>query len=156
MLCKYKDILGKPKEGLHKYRFFGVAVVDVILTIIVALIISYFFIRMSLAFNAAPFSENYSNMDDNWTSKFYDENFMPEHIEIDRLTIIDEIENKNGKKISKNTYSILIIVSTNIAEASVTIHNLKFVIDSGFVNSNEFINNINTFKIKSIGEVNRI
>ena len=43
MLCKYKDILGKPKEGLHKYRFFGVAVVDVILTIIVALIISYFF-----------------------------------------------------------------------------------------------------------------
>jgi len=43
MLCKYKDILGKPKEGLHKYRFFGIAVVDVILTIIVALLISYFF-----------------------------------------------------------------------------------------------------------------
>jgi hypothetical protein len=43
MLCKYKDILGKPKEGLHKYRFFGVAIVDVVLTIIVALLISYFF-----------------------------------------------------------------------------------------------------------------
>ena len=43
MLCKYKDILGKPKEGLHKYRLFGVAIVDVLLTIIVALLISYFF-----------------------------------------------------------------------------------------------------------------
>ena len=43
MLSKYKDILGKPKEGLHKYRLFGVAIVDVILTIIVALLISYFF-----------------------------------------------------------------------------------------------------------------
>jgi len=43
MLSKYKDILGKPKEGLHKYRLFGVAIVDVLLTIIVALFISYFF-----------------------------------------------------------------------------------------------------------------
>jgi fatty acid desaturase len=43
MLCKYKDILGKPKQGPHKYRIFNIAIVDVLLTIIVALIISYIF-----------------------------------------------------------------------------------------------------------------
>jgi fatty acid desaturase len=43
MLCKYKDILGKPKEGVHKYRIFNIAIVDVILTILLALFISYIF-----------------------------------------------------------------------------------------------------------------
>ena len=33
MLCKYKDVLGKPKQGLHKYRIFNIAIVDVLLTI---------------------------------------------------------------------------------------------------------------------------
>jgi len=32
-LCKYKDIFGKPNTGAHKYRFLGVAIIDVILTI---------------------------------------------------------------------------------------------------------------------------
>ena len=41
-LCKYKDVLGKPESGVHSYRFMGVAIVDVIFTIITALIISYF------------------------------------------------------------------------------------------------------------------
>ena len=40
-LCKYKDIFGKPNTGVHKYRFFGVAVVDVVLTILLAALISY-------------------------------------------------------------------------------------------------------------------
>lgn len=39
-LGKYKDLFGKPKEGAHKYRFYGFAIVDVILTILVALIFS--------------------------------------------------------------------------------------------------------------------
>ena len=43
MLCKYKYALGKPKEGVHKYRIFNIAIVDVILTIILASIISWFF-----------------------------------------------------------------------------------------------------------------
>jgi hypothetical protein len=43
MLCKYKDILGQPGKGLHKYRIFNIAIVDVILTIIVAYLISYFY-----------------------------------------------------------------------------------------------------------------
>jgi len=42
-LCKYKNILGKPGKGIHSYRLFGVAIADVIMTLIGALIISYIF-----------------------------------------------------------------------------------------------------------------
>jgi len=43
MLCKYKDSLGKPGKGVHKYRIFNIAIVDVILTLIIAGILSYIF-----------------------------------------------------------------------------------------------------------------
>jgi uncharacterized membrane protein YdbT with pleckstrin-like domain len=43
MLCQYKNILGIPNEGIHKYRLFNIAIMDVIMTIIGALIISYIF-----------------------------------------------------------------------------------------------------------------
>jgi uncharacterized membrane protein len=33
-LCKYKDALGVPGTGVHSFRFFGVAIADVIMTII--------------------------------------------------------------------------------------------------------------------------
>ena len=39
MLCKYKDIFGKPNEGVHSLRLFNVAIVDVGLTFIIAYII---------------------------------------------------------------------------------------------------------------------
>lgn len=42
-LCKYKDIFGKPGEGVHSYRIFNIAIVDAALTIIVAYIISKIF-----------------------------------------------------------------------------------------------------------------
>jgi hypothetical protein len=42
-LCQYKDALGQPGKGAHAYRIFGFAAVDIILTIIVALLISYKF-----------------------------------------------------------------------------------------------------------------
>ena len=35
-LCAYKDIFGKPGEGLHKYRIFNIAVVDVAFTVVAA------------------------------------------------------------------------------------------------------------------------
>ena len=38
--CKYKDSLGRPNEGLHSYRIGGFAIFDIILTLILALIIS--------------------------------------------------------------------------------------------------------------------
>ena len=41
-LCKYKNILGEPDKGIHSYRLFGLAIADVIMTIIAAFIISYF------------------------------------------------------------------------------------------------------------------
>jgi hypothetical protein len=41
-LCKYKNIFGEPGTGAHKYRFWGFAIVDVLLTILVAYIFAYF------------------------------------------------------------------------------------------------------------------
>jgi len=48
-LCKYKNLLGEPNKGIHKYRLFGIAIVDVIMTIIGAFIIS-FLLKKKFAF----------------------------------------------------------------------------------------------------------
>jgi hypothetical protein len=42
-LCKYNNSLGEPNKGIHSYRLFGVAIVDVIMTVIGAYLISYSF-----------------------------------------------------------------------------------------------------------------
>jgi hypothetical protein len=42
MLCKYKDIFGKVGEGVHSYRIFNIAIVDVLFTILGAFIIHFF------------------------------------------------------------------------------------------------------------------
>ncbi len=42
-LCQYKDSLGKSGKGIHSYRLFGVAIMDVIMTFIGALLLSYIF-----------------------------------------------------------------------------------------------------------------
>jgi hypothetical protein len=39
-LCKYKDIFGKPNQGAHSYRIFNIAIVDVLLTILAAYLLS--------------------------------------------------------------------------------------------------------------------
>lgn len=39
-LCKYKTILGEPGIGIHSYRIFDIAVIDLLFTIIVARYIS--------------------------------------------------------------------------------------------------------------------
>jgi hypothetical protein len=41
--CKYKGLFGEPGKGIHSYRLFDIAVMDVIQTIIGAFLISYFF-----------------------------------------------------------------------------------------------------------------
>ena len=46
MNCPFKqfaDIFGKPNEGVHSYRIFNIAIVDVIATIGGALLISFLF-----------------------------------------------------------------------------------------------------------------
>jgi hypothetical protein len=42
MLCQYKNILGKVGEGVHSYRIFNIAIVDVLLTVLAAFIVHYF------------------------------------------------------------------------------------------------------------------
>jgi len=41
--CPYKYLFGKPNEGLHAYRFMNIAIVDVLMTVIVAFILSNLF-----------------------------------------------------------------------------------------------------------------
>jgi hypothetical protein len=48
-LCKYKNLLGIPNKGIHSYRFMGIAIADVIMTIIGAILISFFF-KVSFVF----------------------------------------------------------------------------------------------------------
>lgn len=41
MLCEYRHILGKEGEGAHSIRVFNIAIVDVLLTLLLGVIISY-------------------------------------------------------------------------------------------------------------------
>jgi len=41
MLCKYKNILGKTNTGIHSYKFYGISMGDVGLTILGAALISW-------------------------------------------------------------------------------------------------------------------
>ena len=42
-LCKYKNLLGEPRKGIHSFRLGGIAIADVIMTIIGAFFLSYLF-----------------------------------------------------------------------------------------------------------------
>jgi len=41
-LCKYKDILGKPREGIRKYRIFDIAIMDTAVVILFGYFISWY------------------------------------------------------------------------------------------------------------------
>jgi len=43
MFCKYKDILGKPKTGAHSIRIFDLAIIDILLTILLAYLVNLFY-----------------------------------------------------------------------------------------------------------------
>lgn len=51
-LCKYRNALGVPGKGVHSVRLGGVAVMDVIMTLVGAYVIAYF-TRTSFAWTAA-------------------------------------------------------------------------------------------------------
>jgi len=38
-LCRFKDVLGKPGQGAHSYRFCNIAIIDVVLTFALAKVI---------------------------------------------------------------------------------------------------------------------
>lgn len=40
MSCPYKDVFGKPNTGVHAYRMFNIAVVDVMATLLLAFVIA--------------------------------------------------------------------------------------------------------------------
>ena len=42
-ICQYKDSLGIPNEGVHSISVFGIAIVDVIFTLIGAYILNKYF-----------------------------------------------------------------------------------------------------------------
>ena len=42
-LCKNKDLFGKPNTGLHSFRIFNIAIVDLFLTIFAAYLFSVVF-----------------------------------------------------------------------------------------------------------------
>ena len=44
--CKYKDILGIPKTGLHSYRVFNIAIMDVVFTFLFAIPVGIFLISV--------------------------------------------------------------------------------------------------------------
>ena len=39
-LCKYKTLFGEPGTGIHQYRIFDIGVIDVVVTLLFAYIIS--------------------------------------------------------------------------------------------------------------------
>ena len=41
MFCQYKNIFGEPGKGVHSYRVKGFAIVDIVGTILAALLISW-------------------------------------------------------------------------------------------------------------------
>jgi uncharacterized membrane protein len=38
--CLFKDIFGEPRKGIHSYRFGGVAIIDYVLTLVLAIVTS--------------------------------------------------------------------------------------------------------------------
>ena len=49
-LCQYKDLLGKPNEGIHSYKIFNISIIDVLATIFIAYIIYLFFPKYNFFF----------------------------------------------------------------------------------------------------------
>jgi fatty acid desaturase len=42
-LCQYKNMFGEPNTGVHSYRVLNLAITDVSMTIVGALLLAYFF-----------------------------------------------------------------------------------------------------------------
>lgn len=50
-LCQYKNALGEPHKGVHSRRFMGLAIVDVLATIVCAAIIAFVW-KLSFVYTA--------------------------------------------------------------------------------------------------------
>lgn len=43
MFCQYKNLFGEPGKGVHAYRLFDIAIVDVVLTVLLGIVITRVF-----------------------------------------------------------------------------------------------------------------
>jgi hypothetical protein len=48
--CLYRDIFGKPGQGLHSFRIANIAVIDVLATLLVALLLTFLTTRTVTTF----------------------------------------------------------------------------------------------------------
>lgn len=103
---------------------------------------------------ALPF---YRELPEEWKLIAIKPNERKNKLNFDRKKLFDIIEGEKYKQIRTN-YSTVFIVATNIAEASITINNLKFVIDTGFSKYMPFdiITNKKETKKTLITNMNRI
>lgn len=103
----------------------------------------------------------YSELPSKWTSIFNNISKNVREITVHRTDLYNEIfpdQNMQIKRVSKNTYKRVIIISTNIAEASITVNSLKYIVDTGYYISvsNDYINNEPIIIPKLISETSRI
>ena len=80
----------------------------------------------------------YRNVSTEWKNIVENINIKIGSIDVNKKDILLAIQDKEYRKVSPNTYDKAIIVTTNIAEASITINSLKYVIETGFVNTVSF------------------
>jgi len=103
----------------------------------------------------------YSTLRDEWLD-FSNISYKIKKLKIHRSSIIDHILNPKTTiiSVSDNTYKRVIIVSTNIAEASITVDSLKYIIDTGYVNNVKYnfdrvINEVSVDKISITSSIQR-
>jgi hypothetical protein len=101
----------------------------------------------------------YSELSDPWKIIATKPEERKNKLNFDKTKLFDIIDEKTVEKSEGNyTYTTVIIVATNVAEASITIGNLKFVIDTGYVKSMPFdiVTNKKDSKIICITNMNRL
>src|SRR5205814_2221581 len=78
---------------------------------------------------------------------------IPRYISFD-----DDYDESMIKPVPKGTYDRVIIIATNLAEASLTLNTLKYVVDIGEqkVNIYDYTTRLNILKKASIAESNRV
>jgi hypothetical protein len=101
----------------------------------------------------------YSELSDPWKIIATKPEARKNKLNFDKTKLFDIIDGKTVEENNnKYSYTTVIIVATNVAEASITIGNLKFVIDTGYVKSMPFdiITNKKDSKIICITNMNRL
>ena len=110
---------------------------------------------------ALPLSSRLRNSKEkNWFDLIEKVNSNFDKIIYKKEDILDVINlgSEGFETVPKNTYNRAVIVSTNVVEASVTIDNLKYVIDTGYQNSVSYdaISSSMIVKIDKITEASRV